>query len=111
MTATIVALCPGTALGTGDTTLYTCPVGAKALVAAGTFNNTDVTNRTFNLRIVRAGASPDSYLINTQAVATKKTYVSPEIVNLALAAGDYIVGSASAAAVVQAVISGFEVVA
>jgi hypothetical protein len=108
MTVTIKALCPGAALGTGDTTLYTCPTGTTAIVTAGTFANTDVSARTADLRIVRSGASPDSFLFNDQAIAAKATYVSPEIVNLALAAGDYIVGSASAAAVVQAVISGFE---
>ncbi len=110
MTVTAKALQPGLALGTGDTTLYTAPAGTTAYVQMGVILNTDSVPRTFNIRRVGVGASPDVYLIKSTSLAASKNYVAPELVNLVLGAGDYLVGTASAAAVVTVVISGAEIV-
>lgn len=110
MTVTLKALQPGLTIGTGDTTLYTAPGGTKASVSSAVFVNTDASPRTLNVRRVSSGGSPDVYLIKGKSLAAGATYVSPEIVNLALEGGDSIVATASVASVVSAVLSGYEIV-
>jgi hypothetical protein len=110
MTVTAKALQPGLALGTGDTTLYTAPTSTTAYVQSATIVNTDSVARTFNIRRVGVGAAPDVYLIKGVSLAAGKNYVAPELVNLVLGAGDYLVGTASSGAVVTVVISGAEIV-
>lgn len=104
----IVLAGPAT-LGTSVAALYTAPAGVKAVVVrAAVFTNTSGSARTFTVYVVRSGGSPGAgnIVINAQSVAAGAAYVSSELANLVLGAGDSVQALASATSSINAVLSG-----
>jgi len=83
--------------------------GATAVISRVVFTNTDTATRTIRVEVVRSGGSAGTgqILIMDQPVGPSQTYVSPEMAGLVLASGDAIWASASTAAVVNCLASGY----
>lgn len=115
-TLTPKVLYTGGALTNVAAALYTCPPNTRAMITTATFLNTNVAAQTLTVYIVRSGgaAGTNNTIIGPALSlpgAPAQGYVSPELPQQQLAAGDSIwaYSPSASGAIVCAGISGFEI--
>lgn len=106
MTIRASALQGGIILGTASTVLYLAPASTSGVVKRGVFTNVGAVTITVTATVTR-GASPPLTIISAQPVSAGQAYIASELSNLVLGPGDTIAASCSAAASVNAFLSGF----
>jgi hypothetical protein len=99
MTATIKALIPAKQAENAQTTQYTAPAATRTLVDKFTATNTSGAPVTFSVNVVTSGgaAGTGNLIVQAKAIAAGECYTLPEIVGVALGAGDFISTIAGAA--------------
>lgn len=106
MPAVIKNLAEGTLPSTTGS-LYTVPASTSAVVLTINLVNSDSVTRTCNLYYLKSGSS--QRLLTPENLSMDAGYQAPFKVKVTMAAGDSIRGDASAAAVVEYVVSGVEI--
>ena len=99
-------------LAATQTTLYTAPTGAKAIIDKATVTNvhaTDNVSISVNLVAFGGSASTTNLLVDARVIAVGETYTLPEIVGHYLATGDFISVIAGGASSLSLRVSGRQV--
>lgn len=99
-------------LPSSEAAIYTCPANSKVIITQATFTNEDTGALTMTIYKVNSGgtALAANTIINALPLPTLYCYVSPELPNKVLAAGDSIHGLAGTAAKITYDIAGYLVV-
>lgn len=108
-TYTSVRMAGPSALTTSSATVYTVGVGKTAVAKQFIFNNTSATAVTVTVNLVPNGAS---LLTSNQIISSTSVPANSQLIwaaDIPLIAGDSFQALASTAAVVNLVISGFEI--
>jgi len=79
-------------LENSQTTQYTTPTGAKAIIDKATVTNTSAGNVTVsvNLVTVSTSASASNLIVDARVIAPNETYTLPELIGQVLQTGDFI---------------------
>lgn len=110
MTVTAKTLAEGQIVPATDTTIYTAPANTTTIIDKVTSANYDTVSRVVTISIVASGgAVGDAYFIARRTLATKETYIWPEVVGQILNPGDYVSIIASNATGVNVRMSGREI--
>lgn len=101
MTVTARALIPAKAAETAQTTQYTAPSGARALLDKFTATNTSASTASLSINLVTSGAAAGTgnLVVQTKALAPGECYTFPELVGHVLESGGFISTLASAAGI------------
>ena len=95
-------------LAAAKATLYTVPGGTTAFIKQITYTNTDASDRTVNLYLKRSGSTSRRIIPQNMNLAVGNTMYWGDADGMALSTGDIIEGDASAATVVDFVVTGAE---
>ncbi len=105
MALQFAALQPGVVLAATATPLYTVPTARTALVKQAVFTNASSAAVTITVNVARSGGG-SLVLISQRSLAANSSFSSAELAGLVLLAGDAVTATASAAASVNAFMSG-----
>ncbi len=110
-TVTPKALFEGTALTTGNVTLYTSPANTKTAIQSASFVNTSANAVVMYLYLVESGGSANAAnaAIAGLAIASGATYQCPELINQVLEPGDLISARATAGTSISGRASGAQI--
>jgi hypothetical protein len=95
-------------LAAAKATLYTVPGATTAAIKQITYTNTDASSRTVNLYLKRSGSTSRRIIPKTMTLASGSTMYWGDGDTMELSTGDIIEGDASAATVVDYVVTGAE---
>lgn len=89
---------------------YTCPANSRVVIRHVTFCNSDTSARTVTAYVVPSGGSvgAGALQIDAASIASKATYVSPELSGVVMNAGDTLQSFADTGAVVAMSASGIQ---
>ncbi len=109
MTITPAALQPGVSLTNAAASIYTTPANGQAVIRRAVFTNHDSSPHVITVHRVPSGGSvlTANMLIDARRLTPGESYVSPELANMVLDAGDSIQAFADANSVVNAFMSGY----
>lgn len=94
------------AIGTTDTTIYTCPATTEASVHGLVFANTTGSAATITLKMYVQSTGATTTIASGISVAANSTYTWPKPIDVN--AGDYIMASASALSTIVCLYSSYE---
>lgn len=108
MASPVLEIYPIAQLGTAAAAVYTSPAGTWTQINKVTAQNTDASSQTVTIYMVPTGGSAGSTTIttNAQALSPGQTWNSPWEIGHVLNPGDSLQAKASAAAVVNFLVSG-----
>jgi len=94
------------AIGTSDTTIYTCPASTEASVHGLVFGNNTGSGATITLKVYTQSTANTITIVTAQTVSANGAYTWPKPINVN--AGDVIKASASASATIVCLYSVYE---
>jgi hypothetical protein len=109
MTIQPAVLLASTGLPASEAAIYTVPANGISVIKRAVFTNIDTVTRTLTVyRVANGGsAGTSNTLISAYRISPGQAYVSPELGNMVLNAGDSIHAFADSANKVNATMSGF----